>query len=407
MKIRILILNLIIMTTFALAEGGSNYSIFGLGDLRQSASAPYNGMGGAAVAVPFDNSINLFNPAMWSYATTTRFQIGYNQNQAISSDGKINNYQTNGKFDGAQILFSLDTANGIAMSFGLNSNATQNYNVSTTLSKYIEGITANGVSYYQGSGGLTNFYIGASTKLFKYFSLGAYYKTYVGKAEDYSKSIFFENYSFTTATLFQNSYTGGAARFGLGFKYEDWTLGAFYETPAKMNAEVSTIYQSVVNVDTTFSSSYKFTIPAAIGFGASFKTGKFLLAADYKAQDFTGFDFRKRDIVEYVPSQNFSLGVARFGSKITTADYFDKITYKLGLGYNTLYYKVNGQNVSEVFGTYGMQFPLPGTGLVDAAIAGGQRGSIGNGLIREIFFRMNFSLSIGESWFHPFRREYE
>jgi len=407
MKVKILILSIILMSSLAFAEGGSNYSIFGLGDMRQSASAPYNGMGGAAVAVPFDNSINLFNPAMWSFTTTTRFQIGYNQNQTISSDGLRSNYQTNGKFDGAQILFALDTANGIALSFGLNSNATQNYNVSTTLSNYIEGIAANGKSFYQGSGGLTNFYIGASTKILKYFSLGAYYKTYVGKAEDKSKSIFYENYAYTTETVFQNSYTGQAARLGLGFNYEDLTLGAFYETAASMNADVSTIYQSVINLDTTFTSNYKFTIPSSIGFGASYKTGKFLFAADYKAQDFTAFDFRKRDIVEYVPSQNFSLGVARFGSKLTSADYFDRITYKFGLGYNTLYYKVNGQNVSEIFGTYGMQFPLPGTGLVDAAIAGGQRGSLDNGLIREIFFRMNFSLSIGESWFHPFRREYE
>ena len=58
-------------------QGGSNYSMFGIGDIRQSIGAGYDGLAGTQQAVQSYHAVNLANPAMWSAAKLTRLQIDF------------------------------------------------------------------------------------------------------------------------------------------------------------------------------------------------------------------------------------------------------------------------------------------------------------------------------------------
>ncbi len=95
------------------AQGGSNYSIFGIGDLRQTLGASYDGLAGTQIAVWSDYAINLANPAAWGAVKSTRIQGGFRFNQQSVSNGSITSDQNNGKLEGMATIFSIDTALGI------------------------------------------------------------------------------------------------------------------------------------------------------------------------------------------------------------------------------------------------------------------------------------------------------
>lgn len=81
-------------------QGGSNYSIFGIGDIRQSMGAYYDGLGGTQYAVPSFHAVNIANPAMWSESKLTRLQIGFRFTQTAIEQQDLSASQNFGKLDG-------------------------------------------------------------------------------------------------------------------------------------------------------------------------------------------------------------------------------------------------------------------------------------------------------------------
>ncbi len=397
-----------VFTSFQLfADGGSNYSIFGTGDINKSSGPSYEALGGTSIAMPMESAINTNNPAMWSFNTTTRFQVGYKFNQYLVSDANSSINQNNGRIDGFHILFSIDTALGLSSGLGLFSNSTQNYYISTPMNYSIDSIAASGKTIFQGTGGISNMYLGLAIKPLSFLSVGIQGKAYFGVSDDLVRSIFNENYTFESLSRQNRSFKGGSARLGLSLSFEDWKLGAYYETSPQMTANNTTTYYSSLNKDTIFTNSNNFAIPSSLGLGLSYLTGKFLIGFDYKAQNFTGFNFKKLNNVEYTNGNNISIGVMRYGSTLAGSPLLDKISYKFGAGYNKLYYKVNGIDITEMYGSLGASIPLPGSGVIDFSLTLGKRGTTSDGLIQELFTKFGICVSIGDVWFKPFKRNLE
>ena len=170
----------------ACAQGGSNYSIFGLGDMRRSVGAAYEGVGGCMTSVPLDNTINLGNPALWTLVKTTRLQGGYRFNQQRVTQGDASVGQNNGKLDGASVIFALDTTEGISASIGIFPSSSVNYlftkNVSVSLPD--SGQYIKGKSTYAGSGGLVTGYVGGAWSITPSFSIGASGLFHFGRITD-------------------------------------------------------------------------------------------------------------------------------------------------------------------------------------------------------------------------------
>ncbi|MCX6147141.1 MAG: hypothetical protein NTW25_07810 [Candidatus Kapabacteria bacterium] len=407
MKLKLLLLIFALSSTIILADGGSNYSIFGIGDLNKSSGPSYESMAGTSVAMPLETAINLNNPAMWSYNTSTRFQVGYRFNQNLVSDANQSLYQNNGKIDGFHILFSIDTSIGLSSGLGLFSNSSQNYYVSSPLDLTIDSIRASGKTLFQGTGGITSMYFGLSVKPLNFLSIGLQGKAYFGVSDDIVRSLFNENYTFESLSRQNRSFKGGSFRPGISLLFENFTFGAFYETSPTMTSKNTTTYYSSLNKDTLFTSSTEFAIPSSFGIGLSYLTGKFLIGFDYKAQNFTNFNFKKLNNVEYTNGSNISLGIMRYGSTMAGSSLLDKISYKFGAGYNKLYYKVNGKDIDEMYGSLGTSIPMPGTGVLELSLTIGKRGTTNDGLIQEIFAKLGVCVSIGDVWFKPFKREFE
>ncbi|MFP4526984.1 MAG: hypothetical protein ACLFQX_00425 [Candidatus Kapaibacterium sp.] len=412
--IKLIRINILIIAILALgainarAQGGSNYSMFGVGDLFHDVSASYKGLGGTSIAFPSENSINTRNPAMWSFVTTTRLQAGYVFNQHYIQQEPNELLQNNGQVNNILGLFSIDTALGIAVSFGIHPQSTVNYLVAHPVSINIEGVTANGRTLYRGAGGLSSAYVGVSTGIIGGLYVGGSVYASFGKIERMTLTEFYRQSAYDQIFDYElderDFFSGFGWKAGMAYRTSGFTFGAFFESQPSLSAERNEVHYSSLQRDTSFTSEFDLAFPAYYGFGAAYETGKFIMGADLSFQDFSGFDYKPGVDTRFTNSMMMSAGVERIGSKSPGAKFIDRIAYKFGLGYNQLYYEVAGNHIDEYFGAVGMQIPLGSDAVIDAGLMLGSRGTTDNGLIREYFGRFNLDISIGDVWFRPYRR---
>jgi hypothetical protein len=415
--IKIAIVLIFISSLTAFAQGGSNYSIIGIGDIANFHTAAQAGVAGTQIGMPSAHAINTKNPALWSQITHTRLQLGYRFNQHVVSESDNDLWQNNGGIDGIMAAFAVDTAMGITGSLGFMPYTTVRYLIAQPLTVSVDGLTIDGLNTFQGSGGITTAYAGGSYSPFDGQSIGAMIFANLGKIKTTYTSILYDGYSTDTKTEDEDSFRGIGFKFGYaGELFENFTLGAYYEKNLNMSVQRVRMYDPHISPQPTPDSlDLDYVFPDAFGFGVSYLTGKFLIGADITVQDFSNFDYNKADapavdtipmLYNYKDMMQFSFGLKRIGNKSRSADFWDKITYSFGAGYRSLYYDVKDMAVNEWYGSLGMEVPVIGTTIIDVALVGGQRGSLNNGLIKEAFFTFMVDVSIGETWFVPFKRDF-
>jgi len=391
-----------------LAQGGSNYSIFGIGDIYPGGNAAYESLGGTSIAVPSDFGINMRNPALWSFTNTSRLQAGYRFNQNYVSNEGNSLFQNNGKVDGILGIFSVDTSMGLSFSFGVHPYSSVNYLVKTENYIDIDTTQALAQTSFSGSGGLSNAYLGASIKVFEGLNIGASIFATFGLVETMITTVFPQNaynasVSIRDDNFFGFGYKGGIYYSGIG----NLGIGAYIENHAQTNIDSKLYYTYLaVKTDTIIECpEYGINIPPAYGFGLSYKLGKFLFAGDLIFQDFSNLNYNTNVKAKYKNSTQMSFGISRLGNRSISAKSLDKINYNIGFGYRELYVNTYGNDISEYYGTFGMDIPVVGTAMVNFAISIGSRGTTNSGLVRELFGRLTVDLSIGETWFKPFKRD--
>ena len=145
-------------------------------------------------------------------------------------------------------------------------------------------------------------------------------------------------------------------------------------------------------------------MPLSLGLGASYITGKFLLTGEFTTSDFSVLTIRKPEFVSFRRSNTISVGASRLADH-TASSFLDRWAYNVGAGFNQQYYVVNGQGIDELYASFGFQAPVARNTYIDAAITGGMRGTTNSGLMQELFARLSFTISVGETWFQPFKRD--
>lgn len=413
MKIIIKFLVLVLSGLFYLnfssfSQGGSNYSILGVGDINYSGNAAYQALGGTQIAFPSENSINSRNPAMWSFATSTRLQAGYKFNQNVVSSDDNTLWHNNGTISGFSTIFAIDSAKKIAASLGIVPYSNINYLTANRTNIKEMGVDLSALTTYQGSGGISQAYGGVSTKITDWIGVGASIFTTFGVIESKRETEFDNDfYSFKYTTSRNDFVSGWGSKSGLYvIPFKNFIIGASYEVQPGLSISRETLFKSPTIPDTTLTNDEEISIPALIGFGASYTTGKFIIGADFSMQDFTGFDFNPGANSEFSNSYFTSIGLNRIGNPSLNASFADRISYKFGLSYNQLYYKVLSNQIQELSGSVGMQMPFSGTMIIDLSFVFGYRSAGDNRLVNEYFGRMGIDISIGETWFVPFRREF-
>jgi len=397
-----------------LSQGGSNYSLWGIGDIYSNSSAFYEGLAGTSIAFPSENSVNTTNPALWSIVNETRLVAGYRFNQNYVVNDNNNLLQNNGKLNGIHMLFSVDTSMGLSIGLAIYPYSSVNYMVSNTQEFEVDGNEIKTIAEYQGSGGITRALFGGSIKLFNELSVGAYGFANFGYSQTNTEVVAYGLYSYPASSEGYDYYSGSGFNIGLNFTpFKDFNIGAFYEGYSDIETECDItylnysdpIYGNVVPDTTIHGSTGSFIMPDGYGLGASYKTGKFIIGADATFQDFSKLDYRSGPSTKFVNSGRYSIGVSRIGNKAYYAPYLDKITYNFGIGYKNLYYQIAGQDISETYLSVGLELPIVGNALIGTGLTFGSRGTTNAGLVQEYFGRLMIDITLGETWFVPFRRE--
>ena len=408
MKVKYFLLLLVAITPFkSFSQGGSNYSSIGIGDLFPSTNAAYQAMGSTFISVPAENSINVKNPAMWSVASSTRILLGYNFNQHLNETSDATLFQNNGKISGLFTLFNIDKSLGISASFGLHSYSNINYLVSNKFSIEKDGLTQTGKNTFQGSGGLSSAYLGASANIIDNFSVGASAFAIFGPIKNSVYTEFDDYYSYNYEVIKSDYATSWGSRFGIYYYYDNLHFGAFYEFVDDIKFKRETQFSSSVISDTIIKSSLSEKFPSQYGVGISYKTGKFLFSSDFLMMNFKDFKYNPISNSEFTDAYKLSFGAIRYGNTSRFSEILDRVNYKAGIYYQKLYYKINNQEINELGLSFGGEIPLGSGGILDVALILGNRGRSNDYLINEYFCRLFVEISIGEIWFKPFKRRYE
>ena len=403
----VILIILLPMTVFG--QGGSNYSIFGFGDRMYAMGAGFESLGGTQIAVPLNTGINIQNPAAWSYADKTRLQAGFRFNQVTTENSSISSSQNNGKLNGMGVLFNIDTTSGVSFALGFSPYSTVNYAIQTPVTVSLEGDSKLGaLTSTSGRGGVSEVFAGGSYRPMEGVRVGLSVLGLFGTINTSISTQIYTSNSLSSEINRRDEFSGGGLRLGFILNpLKNFTIGAagsWYSTLSVKSSQRSISTGSIAIGDTTSIFNTTNTMPWTIGFGSSYRSGKFLFAADAIFTDYSDLAYREGKSV-YSNGQRFTFGISRLGTFAPGTSFGDRINFNFGGGFETLPFKVNNQSISDLFLTVGAEIPITNDALLGLSIMGGQRGSTDNGLVKEMFARFNVTFTINEVWFQPFARE--
>lgn len=392
------------------AQGGSNYSAIGIGDIRRTTGALYEAVAGTSVAMPIDHGINVVNPAMLGLQPSTRLQVGYRFNQHMVTDGNGNSIaQNNGEFDGVLANFVVDTAYGFAVAFGLVPYTSVNYQVANELYAEVDGVGASGQSIRTGDGGMSSLYLAVCGKVIPDLHIGIAMLPMFGNIILTDEVTLYGSGNYNTKSQSTFNLRGMQFRGGLYWTVTPHVnLGATISGGANgsllVNDHVAAYRGLIVSYDSTVITNTTTPLPLSVAFGASVLVGRSYLGIDLEMCDYSRLQVRGESTT-YGKSFRASVGITRPGNRIPMVPFIERMGFHAGLCFQDLYYTYKGNPVREFMGSVGTDFPVGGNSIADIALTGGMRGTGVSADVQELFLRAIFTMSIGEQWFKPFVRE--
>lgn len=405
------------MISGAWAQGGtkSPYSQFGVGLLADQSLSMGRGMNGVGYALRQGNQLNTLNPASYSGvdSLTMLFDMGLSAQTTNFKELGVSRNASVASFE--YVAASFRAWRGVGVSFGVlpYSNVGYDYQV-TTRDAELGTLTES----YSGNGGLHQAFLGVGVQILKPLSVGVNASYFWGTI-DRSVSPTASSASNSLVKKYYTNITNYKLDFGAQWqqqlgKRDVLTIGAVFGLGHKLNntAEMSIMQtnSATSKVDTTtFRVSDAMALPMSYGVGVSYcRDSRLTVAADGSLEcwgnelfpTYQGGEYKKvRGIlknryrgalgVDWIPNPN--------GRR-----YFDHVHYRMGVGYATPYYKINGTNgPSELSASIGFAFPIANAynnrSVVN--ISGQWVRSSASGFITENNFRINIGITFNERWF--------
>ncbi|MCX7877100.1 MAG: hypothetical protein N2510_00500 [Ignavibacteria bacterium] len=387
-------------------NGGSLYSIFGIGDLNYTSSARTESMGILGISL-YGDYVNTLNPATWTRIQSTLFSTKFNLENIRSAQGDRKAERTYANFEGFNLSVPLNKGNGWILSLGMNSYSNVNYD--TRFRASLEG--ENYTQTYSGNGGLNRLNVGFSYIIFRYFSFGAQFNYGFGNINksldiDFDNAALFDTRNISSNTLSGFYFNTGIIFHGFGKifnskKLDNLTLGLVFSSPAKLNSKITSRYnRSVNNIDTIESAEGKIEVPMGFGIGISNTfSGKLTVAADLWIQQWDKYLYYGNHPEEIKDNFRAGIGIEYTPSSRYDESFIKKISYRLGATYIQDYLKIKGENINQISVSAGLSLPISKYNSLDVFIKYGIRGKNENGLIKDNVVKFGASVKLGELWF--------
>ncbi len=387
-------------------NGGSPYTIFGIGDLKLNNSVRTDGMSVLGIGLQGDY-INTLNPAANTMLQYTKFSIGANYGYLESTNGLQTTKINEGNITGINIGIPLDKETGWVLNFGINPMSEVNYQIISNRNTGGEAYT----NTYSGEGGLTRINIAMAYRFLNSISIGGEYNYAFGnitsqRTTDFENTAIFDNFSRKEIDLSKSFFKGGMIfavenlvnKKSKNLKY--LTFGFFYQMPIDLNANEESIVATSVATDSNVVRTGTISIPAAYGFGISNRFGdRVNVAVDAYFQqwaDYTEFGVTPSN---FTNSSRFGAGIEFLPSPDRDRTFFERLTYRAGGFYEKAYYIVNSEEIKTLGFSLGVGIPISDYNSLDLSFAYSMRGTEDNGLIKDNLFMVNAGFNFGELWF--------
>lgn len=403
----------------AWAQGGtkSPYSQFGLGVLSDYSQSMSRGMNGVGYGLHQSNQVNTLNPA--SYADvdslTMLFDMGLAGQTTNFKEGGVSRNASNASFE--YVAASFRAWKNIGVSFGVLPYTNVGYDYKTTSRV---GTTGSISEQYTGSGGLHQVYLGVGARLAKPLSVGVN-AAYLWGSIDRSAVPTASSASNTLTKKYSTSISSYKLDFGLQWEQklnrrDALTVGAVvglgHQLKNDAEMRIMSLNSSSSKTDTTlFTVNDAMALPMSYGLGVAYHhAGKLTVAADFTLDKWGGVDIPgyadgsyKKLSGQLKDRQKVAAGVdwvpnPNPGSR----RYLDHVHYRLGVGYASPYYYINGQEgPKELSASIGVALPIVNgyNSRSVLSISGQWLHSKADGFITENTFRINIGITFNERWF--------
>jgi hypothetical protein len=394
----------------------SPYSRFGIGDISRNVLARNQALGGIGIGLRDPNHINYVNPAAGAAQDSMSFMfstgITGNAMNLASSQGSHN--VSNITLSHLALAFPVNR--WWRAGFGLVPYSQMGYNIVDV--ELVQGAE----HFYEGTGGINQFYFGNSIRLGPWFSAGVNVSYLFGSLTRTSSLRFTAGDDKFPVNVRTSDMVGDFHfRYGLqhhnriGNRYS-YTLGVIFENKTNLSTDHEKL---IIREFTTGAGHVRDTIshttgnrdnielPANIGVGASFsRDNRFMIGADYSIQQWAETSFMGQHEESLVNSSSLNIGVQYVPGHADFRNYLNRIHYRLGFHHSNSYLELRGHQLTDQGITFGLGLPYRNTNTTfNFSVNLGRRGTTENNLIRENYVVFNFSLSLFDYWF--FQRRFD
>ena len=402
-----LTLLLLLMPFFLFAQNGNSpYSNIGLGETIPEEFVYNTGMGGitAGVFTPFH--INL-NPAFLPYNRYTTFDLGLaGEYKRLSSK---DNSVTDGNGNLRYIAFAFPIAKKYTISVGIKPLTRVSYNYSQ-VNKF--GAEDSVLYTFKGDGGINNVFLSQGVQVTKSLGIGLKLAYNFGAIEKrYDSYIYNIQQDFIVENVHQTNYRGVTIAPSVGYVQKlnkDWYLnaGIMYEFGNKWGyTDLQTVEKlgfsgNTLDFDTLQDEvEGKISHPSSLNVGVSIeKQYKWLIGVDYKFQDWS--DFNSIDNSESLESvSTISLGGQYIPNLNAVKGYLNRVVFRAGVYYTQNKYAVNTQELNDIGGSLGFDFPVGRLSFLNIAFSAGKRGDKNSNILEENYYRVNVGVTLNDRWF--------
>ncbi len=388
------------------AQNSSPYSVLGIGDIEESFFNRTSGMANTGVAYRSKYYLIQNNPAAYSELQEQFFLV------EASARGKAASYSGNllaggnnqlRDFSIGRFSMGIRAAKWWGSSVGIMPFSTSNYAFSGR--KSIQGTHVFTNAEYEGTGGINRVYWDNGIKLGRHFSIGvgaSYLFGSLNQKETLAGTEATEPIITSSNIFLRNFYfTWGAQFFSRITPKWDLALGATWSGKTDLYAQHATeVATSTTTIQSEITKNDFFTLPRTMAAGVAItKNKKLTMLADYRFQDWSALHYR---------GTGYSLkSSSRASAGIEFSDLYqvwpvsvEKTFYQAGVFYGNSYLSLYGEQLKDIGFTIGAGVSSKRSTLsylVNLEL--GMRGTEANGLLRERYGKLTFTLSYKDFWY--------
>lgn len=391
----------------------SPYSRFGIGDLINRSTGRSQAMGGLSCGLRSGTNLNLLNPASLSGIDTLNFVFEVAGFDKVTHFATTDLEKTVNNLGFSYLAMGFPVTKWWKASVGILPVSNVGYSMTATESNPVMGT----INYnFQGSGGVSQFFISSSVSPIPYLSLGATFSYLFGPIS-HSKSLvipadsmYFSTRSIQTAIIGDVNLSYGA-QVSVPLKKDFFlTLGGTFQGTSNLHAESRTTlisYGTGLTDTLLYSENPNNSVILPMGWASGFtfgKKNKFTAGFDYRTQNWTQSEFLgAKDSM--ANSHDYIIGLEYIPNAFSLTRFLDRVRYRAGFRYSQTYLQLRGSQLTDMGITLGAGFPIldrnrRGTqSSLNIILELGQRGTVKNNLIRETFGSLTLQLSLHDYWF--------